>query len=154
MAAVALATACLSTAGHAGFLYVPQDGTSPNAVDAGGGTEPERALDSDASGDARIAADETTAAKPGSGRWRVHPNEMLREVLDRWAGRAGMEVLFLTDRRYRLHEGRAFRGSFEEATRALFSSLSHMPHPPAGELRPDGRTLAVLHRAPFAGEGR
>ena len=154
MAAVALATVCLSTAGHAGFLYVSQDGTSPNAVDAGGGAEPQRALDSAASGDARIAADDPAVARPVSGRWRVNPNEMLRQVLGRWAGRAGMEVLFLTDRRYRLHEGRALRGSFEEATRALFSSLSHLPHPPAGELRPGGRTLAVLHRARLAGDGR
>ena len=153
MAAVALATVCLSTAGHAGFLYVPQDGTAPIGIE-GGGAASQRASDSAASGDARMAADDPAAAKPGSGRWRVHPKEMLREVLDRWAGRAGMEVLFLTDRRYRLHEGRDFRGSFEEATRALFSSLSHMPHPPAGELRPGGRTLAVLHRARLAGDGR
>ena len=72
---------------------------------------------------------------------------MLREALDRWGGRAGVDVLFLTDRRYRLHEGRAFAGTFDEASRDLFAALSHLPHPPAGEMRPDGRTLAVMHHA-------
>ena len=79
--------------------------------------------------------------------WRVHAGEMLREALDRWGERAGVDVLVLTDRRYRLHEGRAFAGAFDEAARDLFAALSHLPHPPAGEMRPDGRTLAVMHRA-------
>ena len=72
---------------------------------------------------------------------------MLRDVLGRWAARAGVEVLFLTDRRYRLHEGRSFAGSFEAAAEALFAALSHMPHPPVGEARQEGRAYAVLHRA-------
>lgn len=93
-------------------------------------------------------ADAEPLEKGGSeGPWQVHAGEMLREVLDRWGGRAGVNVLVLTDRRYRLHEGRAFAGTFDEAARDLFAALSHLPHPPAGEMRPDGRTLAVMHQA-------
>ncbi len=93
-------------------------------------------------------ADAEPLEKSGSaGPWQVHAGEMLREALDRWGERTGVEVLFLTDRRYRLHEGRAFEGAFDEAARDLFAALSHLPHPPAGEMRPDGRTLAVMHQA-------
>ena len=93
-------------------------------------------------------ADAEPLEKGGSASpWQVHAGEMLREVLDRWGGRAGVDVLVLTDRRYRLHEGRAFAGAFDEAARDLFAALSHLPHPPAGEIRPDGRTLAVMHQA-------
>ena len=103
-------------------------------------------------------ADAEPLAKSGSaGLWQVRAGEMLREALDRWGDHAGIEVLFLTDRRYRLHEGRAFEGSFDEAARTLFSALSHLPHPPAGEMRPGGRTLAVMHEAGQsrpAGDGR
>ena len=67
--------------------------------------------------------------------------------MSRWGGRAGVEVLFLTDRRYRLHEGRTFAGAFEEAAEALFAALSKMPHPPVGEMRRDSRTLMVMHSA-------
>ena len=103
-------------------------------------------------------ADAEPLEKSGSaGLWQVRAGEMLREALDRWGDHAGIEVLFLTDRRYRLHEGRAFEGSFDEAARTLFSALSHLPHPPAGEMRPGGRTLAVMHEAGQtrpAGDGR
>ena len=153
MAAVALAAACLSTAGHAGFLYVPQDGTAPVGAE-GGGTVSQRTSGSAAGDDAGFSATGPAAAEPGHGRWRVRPGETLREVLDRWGGRAGIQVMFLTDRRYRLHEGRAFSGSFLEATGALFSALSHLPHPPAGEAGPGGGILAVLHRPRSAGDGR
>ena len=86
--------------------------------------------------------------------WRVHSGETLREVLGRWGGRAGIEILFLTDRRYRLHEGRTFAGPFPKAADALLAHLSHLPHPPVGERRSDGRTLAVLHRSRPAGDGQ
>ena len=110
----------------------------------------------------RVAAPGHADAEPlersgSAGLWQVRAGEMLREALDRWGDRAGVEVLFLTDRRYRLHEGRAFEGSFDEAAMDLFSALSHLPHPPAGELRPDGRTLAVMHGSSGmrpAGDGR
>ena len=104
------------------------------------------------------SADAEPLQKSGSaGPWQVRAGEMLREALGRWGGRAGIEVLFLTDRRYRLHEGRAFEGSFDEAAMDLLAALSHLPHPPVGETRPDGRTLAVMHeagRARAPGDGR
>ena len=96
------------------------------------------------------------AAEPASnqGAWRVRANDTLRETLDRWGARAGVDVLFLTDRRYRLDADRSFRGAFAQAARALFSALSHLPRPPVGTFAEDGRTLTVLHRAPSAGDGR
>ena len=86
--------------------------------------------------------------------WRVRSGETLRGVLSRWGARGGVEVLFLTDRRYRLHETRVFEGSFAAATHSLFASLNHLPHAPVGEPRPDGRTLAVMHRAHPVGGGQ
>ena len=137
-------------AAEAGFLYVPQDEMSPGVVDAAG-------LEAAGPADERVPA--WTLQRPGgagAGLWHVHPGETLRNVLSRWGGDAGVEVLFLTDRRYRLHEGRAFPGSFAEAAQALLSALSHLPHPPVGEIRPDGRTYAVMHQASLhrAGGGR
>ena len=110
----------------------------------------------------RVAAPGHADAEPlekssSAGLWQVRAGEMLREAMDRWGGRAGIEVLFLTDRRYRLYEGRAFEGSFDEAAVDLFAALSHLPHPPAGEMRPGGRTLAVMHKVGQsrpAGDGR
>jgi len=93
------------------------------------------------------------------GLWQVQAGEMLRETLGRWGEDASVEVLFLTDRRYRLHEGRRFHGSFGEASQALFAALSHLPHPPVGAVKPDGGTLVVMHQASLhqasrAGDGR
>ena len=82
------------------------------------------------------------------------PARRCGEVLSRWGEREHVEILFLTDRRYRLHEGRAFDGSFAEASQALLSALSHLPRPPVGERRFDGRTFAVMHRARGLGDGR
>lgn len=83
--------------------------------------------------------------------WRVGSEETLREVLQRWSERAGVEVLWLTDRHYLLHEARVFEGSFEEAVGALFFSLSHLPHAPVAELAGEGGLLSVMHR-PSRGE--
>ena len=134
-----LGAVAFAAAAHADFLYVPAE--EPAAVAAGTGTE--------AATDAPIGpvAIKGGAAQPRAVLWHVHPDETLRRVLGRWGGRAGVEVLFLTDRRYRLHEARTFSGSFTEATEALFAALSHLPHPPVGELKRNGRALAVLHRA-------
>ena len=93
----------------------------------------------------------------GETRWTIEVGEELRDVLARWGDRAGVEVMFLTDRRYRIDEAREFAGTFEQALRALLFGLSHLPHPPAGELSADGRSLSVMHRssrveAPVGGE--
>ena len=85
------------------------------------------------------------------GRWRTEPGETLEATLERWGERAGVAALYLTDRHYRLHRERVFEGPFEAAARGLLFSLSHLPHPPAGELAGGGRTLVVTHREPAAG---
>ena len=69
-------------------------------------------------------------------------------MLARWAGRAGSEVLFLTDRRYRLDGDAAFEGGFADAVQALFRSLSHLPHAPVAARSEGGTTLVVRHRMP------
>ena len=113
---------------------MPQDEAArPVVEDAGKELAHERALE--------------RPGNPGAVLWHVRSGEMLRAVISRWGDRAGVEVQFLTDRRYRLHEGRTFRGSFEEAAEALFAALSQMPHPPVGEMRQVSRTLVVLHSA-------
>ena len=91
---------------------------------------------------------ELSTADRGHGVWRVEAGDTLRAVLERWGMRAGVEVLFLTDRRYRLHRGPAFEGAFIDAVRALFFALSHLPHPPVGELTAGSQSLVVTHRAP------
>ena len=131
------AAVCFSAAGHAGFLYVPKDEAPPVILDAAGSEAAEPALKSTLQ----------RPDNPGASLWHVRSGEMLRDVMSRWSGRAGVEVVFLTDRRYRLHEGRTFAGAFETAAEALFIALSHLHHPPVGEMRQDGRTYAVLHQA-------
>ena len=84
---------------HAGFLYVPQAETPAAAVEAVGSSDVEGAHK-------RLRGQALErSGEPGPDRWHVHPGEMLRDVLARWGGDAGVEVMFLTDRRYRLHEG-------------------------------------------------
>ena len=102
------------------------------------------AVGDDAGGNTRNRVEPAAAAEP----WRVHAGETLREVLARWGARAGVEVQFLTDRRYRLHGAGAFEGGFDGAVQALFKALDHLPHPPAGEFAAGGGSLAVTHRAP------
>ena len=87
-------------------------------------------------------------ADPGTRVWRVHEGEMLRAVLARWAERAGADVVFLTDRRYRLDGDAAFEGGFADAAQALFLSLSHLPHAPVAARSEGGTTLVVRHRMP------
>ena len=96
---------------------------------------------------------ELIGADPAEMSWRIGPEETLREVLQRWSERAGVDVLWLTDRRYRLHEARLFEGSFEEAVGSLFFSLSHLPRAPVAELAGDGGVLSVMHRASREGAG-
>ncbi len=101
-----------------------------------------------------VPADEVEISGPHreSGLWHVRKGEMLSDVLEHWGSRAGVDIVWLTDRRWRLDEGRTFDGRFAEAVRALLFALSHLPHAPVGELSGDGRSLAVLHRLPGAGE--
>ena len=113
----------LAAARHDGELHIRPAGLPPGAV-------------------------ELSTGDRGHGVWHVEAGDTLRALLDRWGARAGVDVLFLTDRRYRLHRGQAFDGAFIDAVRALFFALSHLPHPPAGELAAGGRSLAVTHRAP------
>ena len=82
--------------------------------------------------------------------WRVTSGEMLRDVLGRWGTRAGVETVWLTDRRWRLDENRTFEGRFEEAARALLFALSHLAWSPAAALSASGTTLTVVHRSPPA----
>ena len=170
--AAVLAMAAMASPSAAAFLYVPPEKSSATPV-AGSGSSRTAAGRPAVRGDevvagvpacgvpvpplqlqtgtadggsaerARVTPEEAAAE---SGLWGIRAGETLRTVLDRWGRRAGIEVLFLTDRRYRLHEGRAFNGSFGEATHALSGALSHLPHPPVMELRAGGGTLAVLHR--------
>ncbi len=111
---------------------------------------------------AGIAAADRAAGPPGApgpaaggpsaaGAWGVDDGEMLGDVLERWGARAGVAVLVLTDRRWRLDRARAFDGSFGDAVGALLAALSHLPEAPVGELSGDGRALVVLHRP--AGDG-
>ena len=81
----------------------------------------------------------------GPSVWRLHEGEMLRSALARWGARAGVDVLFLTDRRYRLEAAASFEGGFMDAVQALFRGLSHLPHPPVAA-RAEGAALVVRHR--------
>ena len=89
---------------------------------------------------------ELVAALRVLGVWSLRAGETLRVALTRWGDKAGVDVLFLTDRDYRLEEARAFHGDFADAVGALLLGLVHLPHPPAGELSADGRVLTVTHR--------
>ena len=91
------------------------------------------------------------AGGKGVGRWKVEEGELLRATLERWGERAGVELLWLTDRRYVLHRSRVYEGTFAEAARAVMFGLSHLPHPPVCELSGDGRSMVVVHRVAGVG---
>ena len=89
---------------------------------------------------------EFAAARAGASDWRVWANETLRSVMSRWGARAGVEVVWRTDRHYRLQDGRMFRDrTFGEAAALLFAALGGVPDAPAGRLSPDGASMAVKH---------
>ena len=96
------------------------------------------------------AAAAAPAAPPAPAAWRVVNGELLHDVLDRWGERARVDVVWLTDRRWRLDESRLYEGTFLDAARQLLFALSHLPVAPVGELSPNGRTLTIVHRAPAA----
>ena len=152
--AMAVAMVAMVSAAPAAFLYVPPEAPAMEETVEENSTEaPGQTPEDDAT---RVAAQAPAGgAEAGeAGLWRVRSGETLREVLSRWGEREHVEILFLTDRRYRLHEGRVFEGSFAGATQALFSALSHLPRSPVGERRSDGRTFAVMHRARVLGDGQ
>ena len=149
-AALAIALLALSAApAAAGFRYVPPAETgavpaeaiakSPGAADIGPPPGPGPAVSGTSVLDPRVS---------GASVWRVREGEMLRAVLARWAERAGTDVVFLTDRRYRLDGDAAFEGAFADAAQALFRSLSHLPHAPVAARSEGGTTLVVRHRKP------
>ena len=86
--------------------------------------------------------------------WTMATGELLRDVLDRWGASAGVRIVWLTDRRWRLDETRVFQGRFIDATRSLLFALSHLSHAPVAEITADGRSITVVHRGPpsVAGE--
>lgn len=146
VAAVAIALLALSAApASGGFRYVPP-------------AEAESAAEPAAKGAGALHEDIEPGPGPGpavldpsvsvTNVWRVHEGEMLRGVLARWGARAGTEVLFLTDRRYRLDGDAAFEGGFADAAQALFRSLSHLPHAPVAARSEGGAALVVRHRMP------
>ena len=157
MTGTALAIALLALwAGptEAGFRYVPPAETgavpaeaiakSPRAADIGPppGTGP--AVMEPSVSDPRVSGASVLDPRV----WRVREGEMLRAVLARWAERAGADVVFLTDRRYRLDGDAAFEGGLSDAAQALFRSLSHLPHAPVAARSEGGTTLVVKHRMP------
>ncbi|MDE0204226.1 MAG: TcpQ domain-containing protein [Rhodospirillaceae bacterium] len=84
--------------------------------------------------------------------WFVAPGELLADVLARWGEDAGVEIVWLTDRRWRIDQRATFSGAFEDAARALLFSLSHLSHAPVAQFAPSGRTLVIVHRPPPATE--
>ena len=122
----------------AGFLYVPP----PVDADAAGAEEP------GPGGGVPAGKGAAPPAGPGPAVWRVNAGEMLRAALARWGARAGADVVFLTDRRYRLDGAAAFEGGLMDAVEALFRGLSHLPHAPVAARPEGGTTLVVTHRPP------
>ena len=154
-AALAIALLALSAApASAGFRYVPPAETGavpaeviaklPGAADIGPPPGPGPAVSGTSVSDPRVSG--TSVLDPRV--WRVREGEMLRAVLARWAERAGIDVVFLTDRRYRLEGDAAFEGGFTDAAQALFRRLSHLPHAPVAARSEGGTALVVRHRMP------
>ena len=164
-AAVALVLLAASSAPvAAGFRYVPPAETgavpaeaiakSPGAADIGPPPGPGPAdLHPRVSGTCVLDPRVPGTSVSGTNVWRVREGEMLRAVLARWAKRAGTDVVFLTDRRYRLDGDAEFEGGFADAAQALFLSLSHLPHAPVAARSEGGTTLVVRHRLPPSAEG-
>ena len=150
-AAAAIALLALSAApASGGFRYVPPETAStqaeqvaPGAAEFGPRPGP---------GPAMLDPSVSGTSVSGTSVWRVREGEMLRAVLARWGARAGAEVVFLTDRRYRLDGAAAFEGGFVDAVQGLFRSLSHLPHAPAAARSEGGTALVVRHRLPASPE--
>lgn len=158
-AAVAILLLAASAApAAAGFRYVPPAEAGASEPAAKGSGPAGAARGTPAPPDADVLHEDiepfpgpgpavTGPSVLGTSVWRVHAGEMLREALARWGARAGMDVVFLTDRRYRLEGAAGFGGGFADAVQALFEALSHLPHPPVAGRWEGGTTLVVTHRA-------
>ena len=90
----------------------------------------------------------------GVADWSVGQGETLQDALMRWSAMVGVELVWLTDRTYRLHETWRFRGTFAEAVGELAASLSGLERAPEAAIAPGGRTLTVRHRLGNSGDGR
>ncbi len=89
---------------------------------------------------------EFSSPRAGVADWHVRAEETLRSVMSRWGARAGVEVVWRTDRHYRIQDARVFRDrTFEEAASALFVALGDAPDAPAGRLSADGSSMAMKH---------
>lgn len=155
----ALLLAAVAAPAEAGFRYVPaatdggaatlpaETGRTDPAPGPGQGDSGTSVSDPSVSGTGVSSTSVSGSSVSGPRVWRVHAGETLRRALSRWGARAGVEVLFLTDRGYRLDGAATFEGGFADAAGALFARLSHLPHPPDGALAPDGAWLEVTHRA-------
>ena len=97
---------------------------------------------------AGLPAGEVELASVGEGvaDWRVIAGESLEAALVRWSARTGVDVVWLTDRQYTLHEARTFRGTWSEAIGALMQALSGLETAPAARLDAGQMSLAVRHR--------
>ena len=125
---------------------VPIPAGAPGADAAGASADPgEAVIGTSVSGTSVSGTSVSHPRVSGTSVWRVREGEMLRAALARWGVRAGVDVLFLTDRRYRLEAAASFGGGFVDAVQTLFRGLSHLPHPPAAS-RSEGAALVVRHR--------
>ena len=154
-AAVAL-LALWEAPAEAGFRYVPpleaaaepaEKGAGAAEVEAPPGPGP-AVTGTSVSGSSVLDPRVSGASVLGPRVWRVREGEMLRAVLARWAARSGTDVVFLTDRRYRLDGAAALEGGFADAVQGLFRILSHLPHAPVAARSEGGTTLVVRHRMP------
>lgn len=87
-------------------------------------------------------------AAPPPKVWAVTAGELLEDILERWGEEASIDIVWLTDRRWRIDQAATFRGEFADATRSLLFGLSHLSHAPVAQFAASGRTLAIVHRPP------
>lgn len=82
--------------------------------------------------------------------WRAEPGEHLRDVIRRWASRAGVELVWSTEYDFPIQAGVSLNGSFEEAVRDLLSGFVDAKPQPFGRLHDNPnagqRTLVVQTR--------
>ncbi len=82
--------------------------------------------------------------------WRAEPGEHLRDVIRRWASRAGVDVVWSTEYDFPIQAGVSLNGSFEEAVRDLLSGFVDAKPQPFGRLHDNPnagqRTLVVQTR--------